>query len=141
MFRPDVIVQGTDRPQLRLAVEINTERAHLDESARQLRQYMSDEACPLGLLVTPKETHVYQETWSDTPDSIRELAIVETPVLIHARGIIEDGPALERAVRQWLETMARHPGIPLHHTGEAARVEDYLLPALVDAEVWVTGPR
>jgi hypothetical protein len=141
VFRPDVIVRGTDRPLLRLAVGIKTEKEDLDETARQLRQYMSGEACPLGLLVTPEETHVYQETYSDGPDSIRELAVVETPVLINARGVIDNGPELERAVRRWLETMARQPGVPLHRGGEAARVEDYLLPAMVDAEVTVVGFR
>ncbi|HYO58046.1 hypothetical protein [Archangium sp.] len=141
VFSPDVIVRANDRPDVRLAVEVKVGQVDLDEVARQLRDYMSAVACPLGLLVTPRQTHVYQETYSDTSDSIREFAVVETPVLIGARGIGENALELERAVRRWLETMVRHPGVPLHRAGEVARVEDHLLPAMVDAEVTVTGPR
>lgn len=141
VFRPDVIVRGTDRPQPRLAVGIRTRGDDLDQAARQLRQYMVGEACPLGLLVTPERTRVYQKTYSDTPDSIRELAVVETPVLLDTRGVLENGPELERAVRQWLETLIRQPGVPVHRAGEAARLEDHLLPAMVEAEVAVVGFR
>ncbi|WNG62284.1 hypothetical protein F0U59_52000 [Archangium gephyra] len=109
--------------------------------ARQLQQYMVGEACPLGLLVTPERAHVYQKTYSDSPDSIRELAVAETPVLLDTRGALENGPELERAVRQWLETLIRQPGVPLHRAGEAAQLEDHLLPAMVDAEVTVVGFR
>ncbi|WP_143196077.1 hypothetical protein [Archangium sp. Cb G35] len=109
--------------------------------ARQLQQYMIGEACPLGLLVTPESAHVYQKTCSDAPDSIQELAAAETPVLLDTRGALENGPELERAVRQWLETLIRQPGLPLHRAGEAARLEDHLLPAMVDAEVTVVGFR
>ncbi len=126
VFRPDVIVRGTDRPSPRLAVGIRSQRDDLEQVARQLQQYMVGEACPLGLLVTP---------------SIRELAAAETPVLLDTRGALENGPELERAVRQWLETLIRQPGIPLHRAGEAARLEDHLLPAMVDAEVTVVGFR
>ncbi len=141
VFRPDVIVRGTDRPLLRLAVGIRPRGEDMDQTARQLWHYMAGEACPLGLLVTPERTHVYQKAYSDTPDCIRELAVVETPVLLDTRGVLENGPALESAVRQWLETLVQHPGVPLHREGEAARVEDHLLPALVDAEVTVVGFR
>lgn len=141
VFSPDVIVRANDRPDVRLAVEVKVGQVDLDKAARQLRDYMSAVACPLGLLVTPRQTHVYQETYSDNPDSIRELAVVETPVLIGTRGISENELELEGAVRRWLETMVRHPGVPLHHVGEVARVEDHLLPAMVDAEVTVTGLR
>lgn len=141
VFRPDVVVRGTDLPLLRLAVGIRTRGDDLAQAARQLRQYMVGEACPLGLLVTPERTHVYQKTYSDTPDFIQELAAVETPVLLDTRGAVENGPELERAVRQWLETLVRHPGVPVHLAGEAARIEDHLLPAMVDAEVTVVGFR
>jgi hypothetical protein len=141
VFSPDVIVRANDRPDVRLAIEVKVGQADLDDAARQLRAYMRAVACPLGLLVTPRETHVYQETYSDGSDSIRELAVVETPVLIGARGLSENECELEGAVRRWLETMVRHPGVPLHHVGEMARVEDHLLPAMVDAEVTVTGLR
>ena len=141
VFSPDVIVRANDRPDVRLAIEVKVGQVDLSEAARQLRAYMSAVACPLGLLVTPRETHVYQETWSDGPDSIRELAVVETPVLIGTRGLSEDERELEGAVRQWLETMVRHPGVPQHHAGDMARLEDHLLPAMVDAEVTVTGLR
>jgi hypothetical protein len=122
-------------------VEVKSGSTNLDEAARQLQEYMTAVACPLGLLVTPRETHVYQETYSGSADSIRELAVVETPVLIGARDLSTNERELEWAVRRWLETMVRHPGVPQHRAGEAARVEDYLLPAMVDAEVTVAGPR
>jgi hypothetical protein len=141
VFRPDVIVRGTDRPLPRLAVGIRTRREDLTQAARQLRQYMVGEACPLGLLVTPERTHVYQKTYSDTPDSIQELAVVETPGLLDTRGVLENGPELESAVRRWLEALVRHPGVAPHRVGEAARVEMHLLPAMVDAEVTVVGFR
>lgn len=141
VFSPNVIVRANDRPDVRLAVEVKASPANLDEAARQLHGYMSAVACPLGLLVTPQQTHVYQETYSDASDSIRELAVVDTPLLLGVRELSGNERDLERTVRRWLEAMVRQPGVPLHRAGEAARVEDYLLPALVDAEVTVAGPR
>lgn len=141
VLRPDMVVQGIDVPQFRLVVSIKMSKDGLNEATRQLGEYMNGEACPLGLLVTPEKTHVYERTWSDAPDSIEEFAVVETPVLINTRGVLENRLELERAVRQWLETLARKPGVLLHHEGEAAQVEEYLLPSLEDAVVTVVGFR
>lgn len=140
-FRPDIIVQGTDRPQLRLAVELTLGSAPLGEAARKLRQYMRDEACPLGLLITPEEAHVYQDTYSATSESIREIAVVKTPMLLRTTQALASGPELERAVLGWLEALTRHLGGSRPLEGEVARVEERLFPALVDAEVMVAGPR
>jgi hypothetical protein len=141
MLLPDMVVQGTDVPRFRLVVSIKMSKDGLDEATRQLGEYMTGEACPLGLLVTPKETHVYRRIWSDSLDAIEEFATVETPLLLNTRGIIENRLELERAVRQWLETLVRNPQVSLHREGEAARVEEELLPSLVDAVVTVVGFR
>ncbi len=141
MFRPDVIVRAIDRPEVRLVVEVKTGRVNLEETAHQLRQYMHAIACSLGLLVTPRQTYVFQETYTDAPDSIREVAVMDTPKLLGVRELADDGPALERAVQRWLEAMARRPWSSGRGDSELARLEDSLLPALVDAEVTLAGPR
>lgn len=141
VFRPDVIVQGVDRPQLRLAVEIRRNEVHMEEASRRLRHYMHEEACPLGLLVTPEWTRFYRETYSDAPDSIRELAVVETSRLLHVSRTIVDDSDLERTVLKWLKTMLRQSGSASHRKQPVSWVEEQLLPALVDAEVMVAGPR
>lgn len=141
MFRPDFIVRAIDRPEFRIAVEVKAGRFDVDQAASQLQQYMKAMACPLGLLVTPRETHIYEETYESTPNSVREFAVTDTPSLIGTPGPVESGPELERAVWHWLETMTQHPGLPLHQRDDLIRVEDRLLPAMVDAEVTATGFR
>jgi hypothetical protein len=141
MFRPDVIVRAIDRPEFRIAVKVEAGRFDVNEVASQLQRYMKAMACPLGLLVAPQKTHIYEETYRSTPNSIREFAVVNTPELIGTPGSIANEAALQQAVWRWLETMTQHPGIPMHHSGDLVRVEDRLLPVMVDAELAVTGLR
>ncbi len=141
MFRPDVIVRAIDRPEFRIAVRVKAGHFDVAEVANQLQQYMKAMACPLGLLVTPQKTHIYEETYRSTPNSIRDFAVVNTPQLLGTSSPLVNEAALQQAVWRWLETMTQHPGMPMHHSGDLVRVEDRLLPVMVDAELAVTGLR
>lgn len=138
---PDFIVRAIERPEFRLVAEVKSGSFDREDVTRRLRRYMEANACPLGLLVTPQKTHVYQDTWSKPPDSIRELAVVDTHELLGARRSLENERELVEAVREWLEAMCRAPGVPRHHTGEIAQLETHLAPALVEAELLRVGFR
>lgn len=140
-FQPDFVVRAADRPETRIAVEIKAGHFDLEEAVHQLREYMQDTACPLGLLVTPRETQAYQEELAESPVSIHKLASVETQVLLGVAHPIEGERELGEAVRQWLENLCRAPHRPRRRNGELGRLERSLLPAMLDAQVAQVGPR
>ena len=142
MLRPDFVVLGIDVPEVRVVVEVRARAFDLSKTEQELKEYMRAVSSPLGLLVTPRWTRVYEDTYRDEPDRICTIAEADTAALIRMRGPVEDERQLEDAVRSWLDYMVRHPGVRLHRKDVAlTRVEDYLVPQVVQARVAVTGPR
>jgi hypothetical protein len=140
-FRPDFIVRDADLPRFRVVVEVKGGRSDPNRAARQLHEYMRAYACPLGLLVTPRETHLYEESYLDEPESIRESLVVDTVALLESQGVIERERDLEDAVQQWLEGVARRMQVrPRPSDERVAQVEQRLLPALVGGEVATAAP-
>lgn len=140
MFQPDIVVRASDRPEVRLVVEVKLDERQADRDRAQLKHYMRATSAPLGLLVTPRVTYVFKETYRDDPDSIHEIARVDTRALVRSRSTANNERELEADVRAWLDTMVRQPGVPQHRGDkQLEQVEDYLLPAMVDAEIGAVG--
>jgi hypothetical protein len=60
-FAPDIIVTGEDTPRILLAAEAKLWRSGCKEDESQLKTYMLNMRCPIGLLVTPEVVEVFRD--------------------------------------------------------------------------------
>lgn len=137
----DVTVLAPDRPELVLVAEVKAheieDRAPLEED---LKRYMLDRHCAVALLVTPKTTWVYRDSYRDyTQGSVELVAETATDNLLPSPSA--DGRELERQVFDWLERLAVSWPMALPSDAKAkAIVVEHIVPAVVDGRV-VLQPR
>jgi hypothetical protein len=129
----DLIVLAPDLPELRLIVEIKHGQFDQQAAISRLAAYMARSNCALGLMVTPKNTWLLRDTY-EGEDSIREVAVYDTALLLGVSEIPDDERDLEALVGRWLDTLT---------SGSAADVAKevrhdvarYLLPAVTEGRV------
>ncbi|WP_052553902.1 hypothetical protein [Enhygromyxa salina] len=130
----DLIVLARDLPELRLIVEIKR-GGHFDRPAaiQQLASYMARSNCPLGLMVTPRQTWMLRDTY-EGEDSIREVAVYDTAVLLGVAEIPDNENDLEMLVGSWLDglTSGSAASVAKEVRPDVAR---YLLPAVAEGRV------
>jgi hypothetical protein len=143
----DIIVSSPDATEVRLVVEAKLRVPNLGKTERELKNFMLQLSCPLGLLVSPQRLWVYLDRFtSDSEESVERLGEfnVEGLIKFHLPEIEgpETGFAFENAVQDWLESLAA--------TTTQDRVKDprlleaishYILPAVESGVVRAAGPR
>jgi hypothetical protein len=140
----DIIVSSPDSTEVKLVVEAKLQIPQLRETEHQLKNFMLQLRCPLGLLVAPQRLWVYVDRFTSySEDSIELLDEFDITGLIKfhvpATG---GGVAFENAVQAWLEDLS--------HTVMQGQVKDpklleiinhYILPAVETGIVRAAGPR
>lgn len=132
-YTADLVVLAPDRPDVALIAEVKAVGAQ--DSDEQLRRYMLDRGCPLGLVVTPATTRIYRDAYRDFTDSSIDLvAELSTEELLGP--VDAGGTKLERQLFDWLERMASfwHAALPASETAKAAVVE-HIVPAVAEGRV------
>jgi hypothetical protein len=61
---PDIIVTGEDTPRIFLVAEAKLRSTIRKEDESQLKSYMLQMRCPVGLLVTPEIIEVFRDTYT-----------------------------------------------------------------------------
>src|SRR5580693_2368695 len=132
----DIIVSSPDATEVKLVVEAKLKVPNLRETERQLKGFMLQLSCPLGLLVSPQRLWVYLDRFtSDSEESVERIGEFNVEGLIKFHSPASEGPethfAFENAVQDWLESLSM--------TGSQERVNDpklletishYILPAV-----------
>jgi hypothetical protein len=141
--RADIIVSSNDSTEVKLVVEARLRIGNLPETERQLRRFMLQLSCPLGLLVTPDHLWVYLDHFTSySEESIERIGDFDVRDLITFAGTDASEAEFENAVQGWLENLSV--------AGTRDRVKDdkllevirhYILPAVETGVVRATGPR
>ncbi len=66
-FEPDIIVTGPEPSEIALIAEVKTSPLSIDESERQLKNYMAAIGSPVGILVTPEHLRIYHDQYLRLP--------------------------------------------------------------------------
>jgi hypothetical protein len=148
-FSPDIIVTGDDTPRILLAAEAKLSRPTNKKDEIQLKTYMLQMRCPIGLLVTPDVVEVFRDTYTaHSEDSVERVASFPSPMTWHNFKVAHQGEPhaevrFEQAVKSWLEELASIPSIFLAQSPKETReaLSDYVLPALTQGVVRSTGRR
>ena len=132
----DLLVLAPDRPDVALVAEVKAREVRDPAAAeQQLKTYMIDRGCPVGLLVTPRLTWIYRDSYRDfSPTSIERVAELRTSDLFASPSF--EGPELERQLFDWLERLAASwtAALPVDDPAKATVVE-HLVPAVVEGRV------
>jgi len=125
----DIIVSSPDSTEVKLVVEAKLKPRDLRETERQLKNFMLQLRCPLGLVVSPERLWVYFEF------NIEGLIKFHLP----STG---GGVAFENAVQAWLEDLSNDTARSQVHDPKLREiVNHYILPAIETGIVRAAGPR
>jgi hypothetical protein len=140
----DIIVSSPDATEVKLVVEAKLRIPDLPATERQIRNFMLQLRCPLGLLVSPERLLVYLDRFtSDSEDSIERIGDFDITGLVKIRpSAATDGVAFENAVQAWLEDLSSST---MRGRVKDARlleiINHYILPAVETGVVRAAGPR
>jgi len=142
--RADIIVSSPDSTEVKLVVEAKLQVPNLRETEHQLKNYMLQLRCPLGLVVSPQRLWVYLDRFTSySEDSIEQLGEFNVKGLIKLPPAASgDEVAFENAVQQWLEDLSRGtPGGQVDDPKLRRVINHYILPAIETGVVRAAGPR
>jgi hypothetical protein len=139
----DIIVSSPDSTEVKLVVEAKLRLPSSIESESQLKRFMLQLGCQLGLLVSLDRMRVYRDrltSYSD--DSIELVGDFDTKEFFTLRGSeTVDEIAFENAIQNWLEHLSSS-GIGRVKNPKAREVVDhYILPAVESGIIRAAGPR
>ncbi|SRR6266446_5312074 len=139
----DIIVSSPDSTEVKLVVEAKLQIPNLQETEHQLKNFMLQLRCPLGLLMSPQRLWVYLDRFTSySEDSVERLGEFNIEGLIKFRSPAGDEVAFENAVQHWLEDISS--------SATRGQVKDpklrevinhYILPAVETGIVRAAGPR
>ncbi len=140
----DIIVSSPDSTEVKLVVEAKLETPNLRETEHQLKNFMLQLRCPLGLLVSPQRLWVYLDRFTSySEESIEFLGEfnIEGLIKFHlpATG---GGVAFENAVQAWLEDLSNDTARSQVQDPKLREIiNHYILPAIETGIVRAAGPR
>jgi hypothetical protein len=140
----DIIVSSPDSTEVKLVVEAKLQTPNLRETEHQLKNFMLQLRCPLGLLVSPHRLWVYLDRFTSySEDSIERLGDFDIAGLIKFQSPATGGEvAFESAVQTWLEDLSNDT---TRGQAKDPRLRDvinhYIRPAVETGIVRAAGPR
>ncbi len=144
-FEPDIIVTGIDSPEIALVAEVKRHIRDFEATERQLRKYMVDMRCPVGLLVTPQRLWLYRDRYiASSPDSIERVGEFDSSNLFALQSPGPDpsaGLALEVAFQSWLEDLGAGRGLRGLPADIRSAVQKYVVPAVSQGAIRAGHPR
>jgi hypothetical protein len=143
-FEPDIIVTGPEPAEIALVAEVKTGCHSIDDSERQLKNYMAAVSSPVGLLITPEHLWIYRDRYLSSDDSVirvGEFNVKGVFQFAKSGNAAADGLGFERQVQSWLETLSTESGLK-QLTPELRRAAQmYIVPALTQGSVRSGHPR
>jgi hypothetical protein len=140
-FNPDIVVTEPGSSRVLLIVEAKT-NASSSLSEPQLKRYMWEMSCPIGLFVSPRIIVLYRNWFTGySDDSIKKLGEFASPSSWSVFARSKSGTEFETRVQSWLEKLSKDAGeadMP-RETTEALR--EFVVPSLMSGEIHAAGPR
>lgn len=137
-FRPDILITTPDG--ITLVCEVKVALPNLERTEEQLKQYMVQMQCPIGLLITPERMWLYRDFYTTrSPQSVQRVGEFNVKTLWQQAPPWQREP-FEMFVQQWLEGLTKQPA------GEVPEdlrdvLREYILPAVTGGDVRAAHPR
>jgi hypothetical protein len=140
-FNPDIVVTESDSSQVLLIVEAKATSSPA-QSESQLKRYMWEMSCPVGLLASPRIIYLYRNRFTGySDDSIQKLGEFPSPGgwSVFEKG--KSGGQFEARVQSWLEKLGRNGKDPETPSETEEALSEYVLPSLLNGRIHAAGPR
>jgi hypothetical protein len=143
----DIIVTSPDSTDVNLVVEAKLRFTDFPQAERQLKHYMLQVRCPLGILISPERLWIYRDRFtSNSEESIEQLGEFGTAGLVPFLPVpaMADpkaaAAAFEDSLQEWMESL------PTSNTRELdpklrSAIDHYIVPAIENGIVGAAGPR
>lgn len=139
-FDPDIVVTEPGSSHVLLIVEAKTRESE-SESEPQLRHYMWEMGCPVGLLVSPLKIVLYRNLFTGYSDeSVERVGAYPAPSGWSGYAGRNAGIEFERRVQSWLEGLKNEKTSELTDAAADA-FEQLVIPGLLQGEIHAAGPR
>lgn len=138
LFAPDLIVTNDDGTRRELIVDARSRSTHLAEVESQLKEYMLEIGCPLGLLATPRIIRLYHDEYLDE-ESVKLVGEYPAPV-DWAAWEERVGTGFESVVLHWLENLVTESSLHSFPADFRRAIQRYLWPVLDRGEVRAARP-
>jgi hypothetical protein len=142
-FTPDVIVTTDYSPgTIALVGEAKGATANLDEAALQLKEYMLQMGCPVGIIFTPQVLRIYKYRFlGRTEDPIELVGDFPSGELFETRGpVARPESAVESDLFGWLEELAHTGQVAVSDQRLKSAINEHILPAVSGGRVSIVHP-
>jgi hypothetical protein len=142
-FTPDVIVTTDYSPAtIALVAEAKGATANIEEAALQLKEYMLQMGCPVGIIFTPHVLRIYKYRFlGRTRDPIELVGDFPPGELLEAR---EPRGGAESLVAStlvgWLEELAYEGQVAVSDPRLKSAINEHILPAVSGGRVSIVHP-
>lgn len=143
VFIPDVIVTTDYSPAtIALVAEAKGHGTNLDEAAIQLKHYMLQMSCPVGIIFTPQVLQIYKDRFLGRAiDSIELVGAFPAGQLFNARAPSAGAESpVESALFEWLDELAHTGQMPVSNPALKSAIDQYILPAISGGRVSFAHP-
>jgi hypothetical protein len=140
VFAPDLIVTNDDGTKCELIVDARSRSTHLAEVESQLKEYMLEIGCPLGLLATPSIIRLYHDEYLPADEeSVKLVGEYPAPAewAVWEKRV---GTGFESVVLNWLESLVTESVLRSLPDDFRRTVEWYLWPVLDRGDVRAARP-
>jgi hypothetical protein len=139
---PDILVTKPDSPEMQLVVAVKARGIDEDRTEVELKAYMAQLSCPVGMFVTPEQTRFYRNRYTDYgPQAIEMIGECPTAALLGGlAGTPVSESYLEQRVLQWLERLQAGASQSWPPSVREA-VDSSVLPVVLGGVIQSGGPR
>ena len=133
-FDPDIVVRHRDSYVILLIAEAKL-KENLFGSESQLKKYMWEMSCPVGLLVSPHRLFIFRNQFTGlSDDSVIRFGPFKTPEYWHT--FTKKSPfVFERTVQHWLESIQLNIGTADVPEPTRTALSEHVLPSLINGEI------
>src|SRR5579863_8356378 len=142
-FIPDVIVVTDYSPAtIALAAEAKDATANLDDAALQLKRYMLQMGCAVGIILTPQVLRICKDRYlGRSEESIAVVGDFPSGELFEIWQPVTGVEAMvEFTLAPWLDELARTGDVRVSNPHLKSAIEEYILPAITGGYVSITRP-
>jgi hypothetical protein len=140
-FRPDIFVRDPDIFSTSLVAGVLLENEVPAEVEQDLKYYMLQTHCSVGVIVTPSRVHIYKDDFSSQAiDSIKLVGSFPTQDLLGSGSDLKTRVQLESQLLDWLDRLADASYFSGSDPVMDRTINRYIVPAVSGQDVAFAHP-
>jgi hypothetical protein len=140
-FKPDILVTEPDSSSVLLIVETKLYEVP-SGSDSQLKRYMWEMSCPLGIIASPRHLWIYRNRFTGySDDSVEQIGQFAAPAKWIEFEKRSSATEFEIEVQRWLELLQINPESAQVSPDTRIALSESVFPTLIAGQIQAAGPR